>query len=74
MNSSDLRDGGNVTVEDETEVRVLSLGGVDVQEISINLRDHGYVGWVSEGAREEIVRNEMRAGRVVTTAARFAFR
>ncbi len=74
MSSSNLRDGGNVTVEDEAKVRVLTLGGVDIEETSIKLRDHGYVGWVSEDAREEIVRNEMRAGRVVTTAARFAFR
>ncbi len=74
MNSSNLRGGGNVHVDDEAKVRVLTLGGVDVEETTIKLRDHGYVGWVSEPAREEIIQNEMRANRVVTTAARFAFR
>jgi hypothetical protein len=74
MSSSNLRGGGSVNVDDEAKVRVLTLGGVDVEEPTIKLRDYGYVGWVSEPAREEIIQNEMRANRVVTTAARFAFR
>ena len=74
MGSSKLRGGGDVTVEDEAKVRVLTLGGVAVEESTVKLRDYGYVGYVTEAAREEIVRNEMRANRVVTTAARFAFR
>jgi hypothetical protein len=74
MSSSKLRGGGDVTVEDEAKVRVLTLGGVAIEEAPVKLRDYGYVGYVTEEAREEIVRNELRASRVVTTAAKFAFR
>jgi hypothetical protein len=63
-----------VAVEKEPKVRVLSLGGVDMDERRVKLRTYGYVGGISEEAREEILRNELRASRVVTTAARFAFR
>jgi len=74
MSSSNRRAGGDVTVENEAKVRVLTLGGVDVEERRVKLRDYGYVGQVSQEARDEILKNELRASRVVTTAARFAFR
>lgn len=74
MSSSNRRARGDVTVENEAKVRVLTLGGVDVEERRVKLRDYGYVGQVSQEARDEILQNELRASRVVTTAARFAFR
>ncbi len=40
----------------------------------VDLRDVGFIGKLSPKAREEIARNEARASRVLTTAARFAFR
>jgi hypothetical protein len=40
----------------------------------LDLRDLGFRGYVSEDALREIQNNDVRAQRVVTTAARFAFR
>lgn len=74
MNSSTQPAGGAAIVDKEPTVRVLNLGGVDVEERRVKLRDYGYVGQVSDKARDEILKNEQRASRVVTTAARFAFR
>jgi hypothetical protein len=65
---------GAAIVDKEPTVRVLNLGGVDVEERRVKLRDYGYVGQVSDKTRDEILKNEQRASRVVTTAARFAFR
>lgn len=74
MSSSDPRGRGGMTVSREPEVRVLTIGGVVLEGRRVRLRDLGFVGYVSEPARAEIERNEARAARVVTTAARFAFR
>lgn len=41
---------------------------------SINLRDLGFVGRVSDEARAEIEANERRAARVIQTAHRYWFR
>lgn len=74
MSSSKTTAGGAVIVDKEPNVRVLTLGGVDMDERRVKLRDYGYVGQVSDETRELILQNEQRASRVVTTAARFAFR
>jgi hypothetical protein len=61
--------------KDTTEnpvVKVLNPAPSD--EKRIDMRDIGFRGSVSETALEEIEQNDMRAQRVVTTAARFAFR
>jgi hypothetical protein len=53
-------------------VKVLNPAPLD--EKRIDMREIGFRGSVSETALEEIEQNDMRAQRVVTTAARFAFR
>jgi hypothetical protein len=53
-------------------VKVLNPAPMD--EKRIDMREIGFRGSVSETALEEIEQNDMRAQRVVTTAARFAFR
>jgi hypothetical protein len=40
----------------------------------VDLRRLGFKGYVSESALREMQENDVRAQRVVTTAARFAFR
>lgn len=58
---------------DATCLRVLTLGGVTNRPPTINLRDLGFVGSVSEEARAEIRANERRALLVLTTAHRYWF-
>lgn len=50
------------------------LNPAPADEQRVNLRDLGFKGYVSEPALREIQENDVRAQRVVTTAARFAFR
>ncbi len=40
----------------------------------VNLRDLGFVGYVSDAALDAIDRNEVRASLVLTTSTKFAFR
>jgi len=40
----------------------------------VNLRDLGFVGYVSDAALEAIDKNEVRASLVLTTSTKFAFR
>jgi hypothetical protein len=76
MSSSDLHTGGGSIVADDKEVWDLTPTRVsDDASRRVNLREEfGFVGFVSQPALAEIARNETRAGRVVTTAATFAFR
>jgi hypothetical protein len=73
MNSSKQSDGGE-PVDLNSDVRELRLGGVEDESHGVDLADLGFVGHVSDDARQEIQDQESRAGRVLTTAARFAFR
>ena len=54
-------------------VKTIQLGGPRSAPRSINLRDLGFVGTVSEEAREEIRRAERRAARVLTTSHLYTF-
>lgn len=63
------------TVPDNNKPRDLTPGRVSDEDTRrVDLRDLGFVGFVSNEALAEIDRNETRASRVVTTAATFAFR
>lgn len=73
MNSSKQSCGGE-PVDLNSDVRELRLGGVEVESEGVDLAKLGFVGEVSDEARREIQDQENRAGRVLTTAARFAFR
>ena len=53
--------------------RELVLGGVKPSEKAVDLRDLGFVGYVSDGARAEIAANERRAQRVISTAHLYWF-
>lgn len=61
-------------MEEEPKVRALQLGGVPANTRVVKLRELGFVGYVSEQARQEIEDSEIRAELVLTTAAQFAFR
>lgn len=75
MSSSDLHTGGGTIVADSKEVDLTPTRVSDDASRRVNLREEfGFVGFVSQPALAEIARNETRAGRVVTTAATFAFR
>lgn len=74
MSSSPGLGEGDRKVADETQVRELKLGGIPSNARVVKLRDLGFVGNVSDEARQEIEQSEVRAGLVLTTAAQFAFR
>jgi hypothetical protein len=62
-------------MSDKNEPRDLTPARVaDDDSRRVDLRDLGFVGFVSNEALAEIDRNETRASRAVTTAATFAFR
>lgn len=50
------------------------LNPAPANQQKVDLRELGFKGYVSEPALREIQENDVRAQRVVTTAARFAFR
>jgi hypothetical protein len=54
-------------------MREIVLGGVRLNERRIDLRELGFVGYVSDEALAEIAANERRAARVITTAHRYLF-
>jgi hypothetical protein len=58
---------------DAPSMRVLTFGGIKTERHTINLRDLGFVGRVSEAARAEIKANARRAQRVLTTAHLYWF-
>lgn len=75
MSSSSLHTGGGSIVSNSSEVRDLTPSRISEDSTrGVNLRDLGFVGFVSDRALAEIQRNETRASLVVTTAATFAFR
>ena len=74
MGSLRASGGGDRIVDEEPQVREVRLGGVPENERVVDLRDLGFVGYVSDDARDEINRSEVRAGLVLTTATNFAFR
>lgn len=53
--------------------RVINLGGGSAGPPSIDLRELGFVGRVSDEARAEILANERRARRVLSTAHLYWF-
>lgn len=73
MNSFPKR-GRGVAMDERANMRELKLGGVDVEEHELDLADIGFLGRVTEKTRESLLEDELRASRVLTTAARFAFR
>lgn len=75
MSSSDLHRRGGASVAEATEVSDLTPSRISEDKSRcVNLRDLGFVGYVTASALAEIASNECRASRVVTTAATFAFR
>lgn len=58
----------------ERGVHMIHLGGVRRPERSINLRELGFVGRVSDEALAQIETNERRAARVLQTAHLWWFR
>ena len=59
---------------DPTPGRILNLGGIALDEArSLNLRDIGFVGRVSDEARAAIMAAERRAQRVLATAHLYWF-
>lgn len=74
MRSSDLRRGSGRVMAYDNEIRDLTPTGLTDDGRLINLRDLGFVGYVTEPALARIERNEARANLVVTTAVKFAFR
>lgn len=74
MSLSRPKTGGGSVESDNSDIRDLTPNLTKDASRSVNLRDLGFVGYVSTRALAEIERNETRASRVVTTAARFAFR
>lgn len=73
MSSSETRLGGDINVDSEAQTRVLVLGGVQKSTRTFDLTSYGFVGQVSEQAREEILRNEQRTA-LALNAAVFALR
>lgn len=61
-------------MDERAEMRELNLGGVDVEEHELDLADIGFLGRVTQKTRESLLEDELRASRVLITAARFAFR
>ena len=61
-------------MDERANMRELNLGGVMVEERELDLADIGFFGRVTEETRESLLEDELRASRVLTTAARFAFR
>lgn len=61
-------------MDERGNMRELNLGGVDVEERELDLAEIGFLGRVTEKTRESLLEDELRASRVLTTAARFAFR
>lgn len=59
--------------EHKGAVRTLRLGPVVPTPRTVNLRDLGFVGAVSDEARQEIRAAEVRARRVLATAHLFRF-
>lgn len=75
MSSSDQNSGGGSVVTGDNGIQDLTPRGVSDDETRrVDLRELGFVGFVSTEALAEIDRNETRANRAVLTAARFAFR
>ncbi|WP_293682597.1 hypothetical protein [uncultured Phenylobacterium sp.] len=74
MDSSPPAGEGDRNVDETAQVRELKLGGVPSNTRVVKLRELGFVGYVSDEARQEIEQSEVRAGLVLTTAAQFAFR
>ena len=74
MSSSRTSGGSDRAVDDEPHVRELKLGGVPANTRVVKLRELGFVGTVSDEARQEIEASEIRAELVLTTASQFAFR
>jgi hypothetical protein len=75
MSSSSLHTGGGSNVSNTSEVRDLAPPRIsDDRSRGIDLRNVGFVGFVSSEALAEIQRAETRASLVVTTAATFAIR
>lgn len=73
--SSSVQKSGGSDVAGENGIQDLTPRGVsDDEKRRVDLRELGFVGFVSSAALAEIDRNETRANRVVLTAARFAFR
>ncbi len=60
-------------IDREAELVPIRLGGSQPMP-SINLRDLGFVGTVSDEARAEILALDRRAAMVLTTSHRFWFR
>lgn len=65
---------GDVAMDERANMRELNLGGIDVEERELDLASIGFFGRVTEETREALLEDELRASRVLTTAARFAFR
>lgn len=61
------------SLEKATAVVDLNLGGVRAAARTVNLRDLGFVGGVSEDARAEIDAAERRAAMVLQTAHLYLF-
>lgn len=62
-----------ISVSDEAELRPIQLGGAQSDYI-VNLCELGFVGTVSDEARDEIRMLDERATLVLSTSDRFAFR
>lgn len=74
MGSSGSQGECEGNVDKSQRMRELRLGGVPQPTRVVDLRTLDFVGYVSEEAREEIKKSEVRAGLVLTTATNFAFR
>lgn len=66
--------GKDVVMDEGGKMRELNLGGVEVEEGELDLATIGFFGRVTDETREALLEDELRASRVLTTAARFAFR
>ena len=67
-----VSDPDKPTTTENEPVKVLNPAPSDDKRI--DMREIGFRGLVSETALEAIEQNDVQAQRVVTTAARFAFR
>ena len=73
MCSSNTRAEDGKIVAKEAQERVLTLGGVPENKRVFDPAELGFVGHVSEAAREEIIRTETRAAQALNAAV-FSFR
>jgi len=66
--------GQTTSVLNDIETKTLTPTVDRTSVRRVNLRDLGFVGYVSNAALDEIDQNEVRASLVLTTATKFAFR